>query len=766
MVVGCTRPIFGHSFVSSAVVLMATMLLGGCSGGNETSDRAAPSPEVGQVAQALGTAPEFGCAGVSYQGHDYWFCPQLRTWTDARTKCEARGYNLVRIEDATENEFVRARSGLGAWIGANDIATEGAWVWTFGGSKFWTGSAGGAPFGGLYSKWALLQPDNLLNQDCGRIATDGTWTDETCVAANAYVCESGTDQCPADPQKVVPGACGCGVSDIDTDSDGTPDCRDQCPSDPKKVYPGDCGCANAPAAAGSACHDGLCSANKNCDGAGVCGNPALCTPPDLGCTYQILQNNYYWICNTDRVFGDARQRCQTAGMDLSSVESAAEDSFLTSKTSLFDHILLGATDSATEGTWVWTATGQQFWSGGPTGAPTASAYTNFSAGEPSDGLLGQDCLTKNPQINGGQWSTRACGLPEGYVCEQVDLCPTDPAKRAPGQCGCGHSDADSDLDGIPDCIDPCPTCGTDHFCTSGGVCTACDSGRLDCDRSGSNACEIAIGTDTSCGTSCADMTVCQQGQTCHEGVCEIPTPPNVPGSGPPPTSELPPPLSALPNPPGPVTIVPLTVAGVDAFIESAAASRASQDATVAAAIAAARGQPGLVDALAARVPIGQPSNGMLSQWLVTISILGELRDPAAYGPLKALITQPLPAVVAAHGTMGPRDAIEMVMLRAVQALANLQTRESDAAVLEFSRSHRARAVRIAAGAAYLFVKHDTNAAKQILAAYVSSVESPDIKMMFAPRKTRNMDPAAFNAAMQTFFAEFPEENPPAPPLAP
>jgi len=34
------------------------------------------------------------------------------------------------------------------------------------------------------------------------------------------------DNCPNDPNKIEPGICGCGVSDIDTDSDGTNDCED------------------------------------------------------------------------------------------------------------------------------------------------------------------------------------------------------------------------------------------------------------------------------------------------------------------------------------------------------------------------------------------------------------------------------------------------------------------------------------------------------------------------------------------------------------
>ncbi len=36
------------------------------------------------------------------------------------------------------------------------------------------------------------------------------------------------DECPNDSDKEVPGVCGCGISDVDTDSDGTEDCIDLC----------------------------------------------------------------------------------------------------------------------------------------------------------------------------------------------------------------------------------------------------------------------------------------------------------------------------------------------------------------------------------------------------------------------------------------------------------------------------------------------------------------------------------------------------------
>jgi len=53
------------------------------------------------------------------------------------------------------------------------------------------------------------------------------------------------DFCPVDPDKVLPGSCGCGIPETDTDNDGIPDCNDLCETDPGKTEPGICGCGVA-----------------------------------------------------------------------------------------------------------------------------------------------------------------------------------------------------------------------------------------------------------------------------------------------------------------------------------------------------------------------------------------------------------------------------------------------------------------------------------------------------------------------------------------
>ncbi|MBX2984279.1 MAG: T9SS type A sorting domain-containing protein [Flavobacteriales bacterium] len=74
---------------------------------------------------------------------------------------------------------------------------------------------------------------------------DGVGSDADAVVAceqpSGYVATSG-DACPDDPNKLEPGACGCGIPDTDTDGDGTADCIDGCPTDPNKIAPGACGC--------------------------------------------------------------------------------------------------------------------------------------------------------------------------------------------------------------------------------------------------------------------------------------------------------------------------------------------------------------------------------------------------------------------------------------------------------------------------------------------------------------------------------------------
>lgn len=88
----------------------------------------------------------------------------------------------------------------------------------------------------------------------------------------------------------------------------------------------------------------------------------------------------------------------------------------------------------------------------------------------------------------------------------ADACPNDPAKFAPGVCGCGVSDADSDSDGLADCLDGCPS---DPAKIAPGVC-GCGVAEFDTDGDGTFDCLDGCPNDPlktapgACGCSVAD----------------------------------------------------------------------------------------------------------------------------------------------------------------------------------------------------------------------------------------------------------------------
>jgi hypothetical protein len=128
-------------------------------------------------------------------------------------------------------------------------------------------------------QWNLLGTYPFAAGTSGSVVlSDGPGSDGV-VLADAVKLEP-VDGCPYDPDKTDPGICGCGVSDADSDTDGTPDCNDGCPNDPDKVDPGICGCDTLDTDSDSDgtpdCADG-CSNDENKTDPGVCG----CGVPDI-----------------------------------------------------------------------------------------------------------------------------------------------------------------------------------------------------------------------------------------------------------------------------------------------------------------------------------------------------------------------------------------------------------------------------------------------------------------------------------------------------
>jgi hypothetical protein len=238
---------------------------------------------------------------------------------------------------------------------------------------------------------------------------------------------------------------------VDSDGDGIVDCLDLCPQDPKHIVPGQCGCIGEDnlTPAGTACTDGLCSVNDECDGQGSCGSPDECSPRS-DCEVKEYSGHAYAFCYSDEEWSDARAVCQSLpNMDIVRIDTAEEDEFV--HENLPAPAWIGANDQVTEGQWVWADTEQAFWMGDDDGEAAPGQYANWYGGEP-DGSY-EDCGLHKKHANA--WRDRPCHYDYDFVCE-ADRCPDDPAKSAPGQCGCSTPDADSDGDGTPDCLDQCP----------------------------------------------------------------------------------------------------------------------------------------------------------------------------------------------------------------------------------------------------------------------------------------------------------------------
>ena len=106
--------------------------------------------------------------------------------------------------------------------------------------------------------------------------------------------------------------------------------------------------------------------------------------------------------------------------------------------------------------------------------------------------------------------------------DPCDGCPGDPDKIAPGDCGCGQPETDSDLDGVPNCVDNCvdvpntnqldsdgdgvgDACAVFEDCNGNGIDDLSDiAGGSETDCNGNSvpdSCELAEGSQTDCNSN-------------------------------------------------------------------------------------------------------------------------------------------------------------------------------------------------------------------------------------------------------------------------
>jgi hypothetical protein len=238
------------------------------------------------------------------------------------------------------------------------------------------------------------------------------------------------DECPYDALKKKRGACDCGNPETDADNDKIPACIDRCDKDSNNVFAGDCGCVGSPggvAQTGTPCFDRACpnQPSATCNGAGVCGNRATCKPAG-DCYPVVAQGNAYWVCGGNvpggtapvrKPWQTASQACAAKGMVLARVDTYDRNQLIRGLLQSFGFgpAWLGGNSRAVASAWRWAKagsdSGDQFWTGGATGARVGGRFTAWSLGRPAS----QRCLALQP--SDGRWLDNDCNASLAYVCE-------------------------------------------------------------------------------------------------------------------------------------------------------------------------------------------------------------------------------------------------------------------------------------------------------------------------------------------------------------
>ena len=167
--------------------------------------------------------------------------------------------------------------------------------------------------------------------------------------------------------------------------------------------------------------------------------------PDMSCSVASQDGHNFYFCNAAHTWDEARALCRTQlNGELARLRDGATRDFI--KARLRERVWIGHNDRARADLWVWSNNGVPFWQGRANGRALNGAFASWTSGEPNGS---GDCGAL--AANGGM-DDLTCTSTLPFVCEvSADLCPEDPGKTDPGQCGCGRPDVDGNGDGFADC---------------------------------------------------------------------------------------------------------------------------------------------------------------------------------------------------------------------------------------------------------------------------------------------------------------------------
>jgi hypothetical protein len=203
---------------------------------------------------------------------------------------------------------------------------------------------------------------------------------------------------------------------------------------------------------------------------------------------------------------------------------------------------------------------------------------------------------------------------------------------------------------------------------------------------------------------------------------------------------------------------------MDKFVEWVATMPASQVDDVKAQIAAVRSDPKVVDAVAAGLSFRNP--GSYGRQLIYLSILGEMKNERALGPLQSYLNSRdclvfeerlavRPAINAPRTSMF--DGCAGLKARAVSMISSLNSRAATAVVLNAIQEHPSRTVRLSAIDACLYNHGDSSEA---IVTAKRRARQDDVKFVGLPRLSSDTNRQDFEARLTRFYTEHPEEQAP------
>jgi hypothetical protein len=349
----------------------------------------------------------------------YWKSASWMSWPDASKECQRVGMRLVRLHSALHatwlDDALNLRSNFPStfWIGLNDRASEGVYVWD-------SGRSGAADVATDFYHWTeFLEPD--ISEGPKRCVmaisfkytqyeywpfVGGTWQRYDCSTTLPFVCGSVEDS------------------------------SDPCVTHPCATYGGrrNSSCSPSPPSAAAPL---AITYNRTC----TCNQPDLQYTEEYGCVppYDLSSAEVTVIGVLHRIYfaasfswTEANRLCCEAGMKL--VEVQDEDHATQLHTAYKEAggsstYWLGLNDRKEEGTWTWTSgAGACLESAAsPRGPAAAASYTRWAAAEPGNtcklslieaGLCidqGEDCVEAS-MADEGRWHDQHCSVARSFIC--------------------------------------------------------------------------------------------------------------------------------------------------------------------------------------------------------------------------------------------------------------------------------------------------------------------------------------------------------------